>query len=96
MLTVPSWLETVLQDARYAVRGLRRSPAFTITVILTLGLGIGANTAMFGIIDRLMFKPFPYMRDADAVHRVYTASTYRDQRSWGGVSEYTSYLDLKK
>jgi putative ABC transport system permease protein len=90
------WLENLLQDTKYALRGLRRSPAFTITVILTLGLGIGANTAMFGIIDRLMFKPFPYLRDQDAVHRVYTASTYRDTRSWGGVSQYTTYLDLKK
>jgi putative ABC transport system permease protein len=90
------WYETVLQDARYAIRGLRRSPGFTLTVILTLGLGIGANAAMFGIIDRLMFKPFPYLRDQDAVHRVYTASTYRDSRSWSGVSQYTTYLDIRK
>jgi putative ABC transport system permease protein len=96
MTPTSPWYETLLQDVRYAIRGLRRSPAFTITVILTLGLGIGANTAMFGIIDRLMFKPFPYLRDQDAVHRVYTASTYRDTRSWGGTSQYTTYLDLKK
>lgn len=95
-MTSSAWYENVLQDARYAIRGLRRSPAFTLTVILTLGLGIGANTAMFGIIDRLMFKPFPYLRDQDNVHRVYTASTYRDSRGWGGVSQYTTYLDIKK
>ena len=89
-------LDTLLNDVRYALRGLRRSPAFTITVILTLGLGIGANTAMFGIIDRLMFRPFPYLRDPDSVHRVYTASTYRGTRNWDGVGQYTTYLDLKR
>jgi putative ABC transport system permease protein len=91
----PPWIENFLQDAKYAIRGLRRSPGFTITVILTLGLGIGANTAMFGIIDRLMFKPFPYMRNQDEVHRVYTVATFRDRRSSGNVSQYTTYLDLK-
>jgi predicted permease len=89
---ISSWL---LQDLRYALRGLARSPAFTITVVLTLGLGVGANAAMFGIIDRLMFRPFPYLRDQDAVHRVYLVSTFRGRESTGGVEEYTRYLDLK-
>jgi len=92
---IPAWLETVLQDSRYAIRGLRRSPAFTITVILTLGLGIGANTAMFGIIDRLMFRPFPYLRDQGAVHRVYLQDTHRGKLYTGGVSQYTRYLDIR-
>src|SRR5688500_1676833 len=67
------WLDSFFQDLRYAFRGLRRSPGFTATVILTLGLGIGANAAMFGVIDRLMFRPFPYLRGAGTVHRVYPA-----------------------
>ncbi len=49
-------LETIAQDLRYAIRSLRRNPGFTIGVILTLGLGIGANAAMFGIVDRLLFR----------------------------------------
>ena len=53
------WLDHFQKDLRYALRGLRRSPGFTATVVLTLGLGIGANAAMFGVIDRLMFRPFP-------------------------------------
>src|ERR1044072_334577 len=65
------WLDRFLKDLRYALRGLRRSPGFTATVVLTLGLGIGANAAMFGVIDRLMFRPFPYLRDPGRVHRVY-------------------------
>src|SRR5689334_4502582 len=45
-------LETSAQDIRYALRGLRARPAFALGVTLTLGLGIGANAAMFGIMDR--------------------------------------------
>lgn len=89
-------LETLRQDASHALRALRRSPGFTATVILTLGLGIGANTAMFGIIDRLMFRPFAYLRDPAAVHRVYVQSTFRDERFTSGVSQYTTYLDLQR
>jgi len=64
-------LETMLQDLRYALRGLRAKPAFAIGIVVTLGLGIGANAAMFSIIDRLLFRPPAYMKDAEHVHRVY-------------------------
>ena len=48
---------------RYTLRGLRRSPGFTVAVVVTLGLGIGANAAMFNVIDQLMFRDYPYLRD---------------------------------
>jgi len=65
------WLEGVWQDARVTLRGLRASPAFTAGVMLTFALGVGANAAMFSIIDRLMFRPPTFMRDPASVHRVY-------------------------
>jgi putative ABC transport system permease protein len=57
----PGWLlGTVLQDIRYALRGFRRNPVFTITVIATLSLGIGATTAVFSVVDRILFRSLPY------------------------------------
>ena len=85
-----------LQDLRYAARGLLRSKGFTAAVILTLGLGLGANAAMFGVIDRLMFRPFPYLKDPGTVHRVYLRTTYRGRTSTSFVFPYARYLDLAR
>ncbi len=60
------WLGTVLQDARYALRGFRRNPVFSISVVATLALGIGATTAVFSVVDRVLFRPLPY-QDPDRI-----------------------------
>ena len=90
------WLDHLQQDVRYALRGLRRSPGFTVSAVLTLGLGIGANVAMFGVIDRLMFRPHAYMHDPSRVHRVYLQAVNRDQLVTRNGMEYTRYLDLRR
>lgn len=90
------WLETILQDLRYAGRSLRRSPAFTLGVMVTLALGIGANAVMFGIVDRLLFRTPPFLRDPGRVHRVYLAWTDRGNHSYEMTYQYTRYLDLRK
>jgi predicted permease len=90
------WLDHLLQDVRYALRGLRRSPGFAIPVILTLGLGIGANAAMFGVIDRLMFRPDPYLRDPESVDRVYMRVGGWARDNAFSVFPYTRYLDLQR
>ncbi len=53
-------LESLLADAKFALRQLRRSPGFAVTAVLTLALGIGANTAIFTLIDSIMLRPLPY------------------------------------
>ena len=50
-------LETLLKDVRYALRGLARSPGFFAVAILSLALGVGVNTAMFSLVDALLFRP---------------------------------------
>src|ERR1019366_10657681 len=58
-----TFLETLALDIRYALRTFRRNPVFTVTVIATLAVGIGATTAVFSVVDRILFRSLPYAHD---------------------------------
>jgi hypothetical protein len=55
-----SWVEQTVQDLRYAFRGLRRNPGFTLTAVAAAAIAIGASTAVFSAVDRILFRPLPY------------------------------------
>jgi putative ABC transport system permease protein len=64
------YVGSIRHDLRYALRMLRRSPGFTMVVVLTLAVGIGASTAIYSVVDGVLLKPLPY-RDADRVLAVW-------------------------
>lgn len=67
-------IEAIWQDARFAVRGMRRNIGFTAAVVLTLGLGIGANSAMFSVVDALLLRPLPYARPNELMENLIRSS----------------------
>ncbi|MBL8236475.1 MAG: ABC transporter permease, partial [Bryobacterales bacterium] len=64
---VPEWIDQFRQDLHYAWRGLRRSPAFTLTAVAAIAIGIGATTAVFSFADRILFRALPYANEHELV-----------------------------
>jgi len=84
-------METLFQDLRYGVRMLRMSPSFTAVAIITLALGIGANTALFSVIDGVLLNPLPYP-EPDRVISLYQKTPQFQQSS----IPYLNFLDWQK
>ena len=91
-----SLIDTVGQDLRYAWRGLRAKPGFTFAVVATLGLGVGANTAMFGIVDRMLFRAPAYLADEANTQRVFTTWINREGNRFDRHYSYRRYLELSR
>ncbi|MGD0296469.1 MAG: ABC transporter permease [Bryobacteraceae bacterium] len=79
-------LERFTQDLRYGLRLLRRSPGFSIVAILTLALGIGANTAIFSVVNAFLLRPLPFA-DSSRLMRVWPTN--------GSITSYPNFLDWK-
>jgi len=86
-----SFVETLWQDLRFATRMLRKSPAFAAVAVLTLGLGIGGTSAVFSVVDRILFRSLPYPQDNRLVSFGLLAPIERDEFMLG-----SGYVDFRK
>ena len=88
------WLEHLWRDVVYAFRDLRRSPGFTIAVLLTLTLGTAANATMFSVVDRLLLRPLELLREPARVNRIYVQFTNFGNTLFPAGVNYPLYRDL--
>ena len=91
------WRETLRQDLRYGLRMLRKNPGFTAVAVLTLALGIGANTAVFSLVDTILLGPLPYRNPAELLLVSETVPQMGGDLEVGvAAGEYLDYRDRNR
>jgi putative ABC transport system permease protein len=91
------WLETLRQDLRYGLRMLRKNPGFTAVAVLTLALGIGANTAVFSLVDTILLRPLAYRNPAELASVSETVPQMGGDTEVGvAAAEYLDYRDRNR
>ena len=91
------WARNLFRDLRYALRQLRKSPGFTLTVIITLAFGIGANTAVFTLFDQALLRMLPVEQPKELVRFEWTGAFSGSESSFGGsMDNYFSYPMYKR
>ena len=86
-----NWIQDLIQDSRYGLRTLGKSPGFTTVAVLTLAVGIGGTSAVFSVVDRILFRSLPYPQDNRLVSFGLLAPIERDEFMLG-----SSYVDFRK
>ncbi len=90
-IRVGASMDRLLQDVRYGIRMLRRNPGFTSVIIATLALGIGTTTAIFSVVDAVMFKPLPF----STAGRLIRVQSVLIANGHGNIASYPDFLDWR-
>lgn len=90
------WIEILLQDLRYAARTLRKNPGFTAVAALTMALGIGANTAIFSVVDAVVLRPLPYAEPGRLVELFGNVRRAKVERRGTSTADYIDWREQSK